>query len=46
MSGAARILSSTSSGLVCNAFAVDATGNPPARMMQLLITQPKKSKGQ
>jgi hypothetical protein len=41
-----RILSTTSSGLVCNAFVTDAVNNPPSRMMPLPITGPKKQKGQ
>ena len=46
MSGTARVLSTTSSGLLCNAYAVDASNNPPQRMMALLVTAPKKQKGQ
>ena len=45
-SGAARVLSTTSSGLLCNAFLMDPLNDPPNRLMPLLITGPKKQKGQ
>ncbi len=45
-SGAARVLSTTTSGVLCNAFEIDPSNDPPARMMQLLITGVKKQKGQ
>ena len=45
-SGAARVLSTVTKGFVCNAFVINPTGDPPSVMMQLLITAPKKQKGQ
>ena len=45
-SGAARVLSTTSTGIFCNAFVTDPGNDPPTRMMQLLITGAKKQKGQ
>ena len=41
-SGAARVLSTTSSGIFCNAFVMDPANDPPNHMMQLLVTGPKK----
>ncbi len=45
-SGAARVLSTSTKGLLCNAFVIDPANDPPTRMMQLLVTAPLKQKGQ
>lgn len=45
-SGAARVLSTTTTGLLCNAFLMDPDNDPPKVLMPLLVTGPKKQKGQ
>jgi len=45
-SGAARVLSTTTKGLLCNAFVLDPDNDPPTRMMQLLVTKGKAQKGE
>lgn len=45
-SGAARVLSTTTKGIFCNAFVMDPNNDPPQQLMPLLITGVKKQKGQ
>jgi hypothetical protein len=40
--GAARVLATTSKGVICNAFVMDYANNPPNQLMQLLVTGPTK----
>ena len=44
-SGAARVLSTTTKGLLCNAFVIDPTNDSAQRMMQLKVMKAKAQKG-
>ena len=45
-SGSARVLSTTTNGIFCTAFVMDRVNDPAVPMMPLLVTGPKKQKGQ
>ena len=45
-SGAARVLSTTPTGIFCDAFVMETLNDPPTVSRQLLITGAKKQKGQ
>ena len=45
-SGAPRVLATTTTGILCNAFVMGPLDDPPTELMPLLVTGPKRQKGQ
>jgi hypothetical protein len=43
--GSARVLATSSSGIICSAFLIEPVGSPPASMVGLTIVKKTKQKG-